>query len=580
MIFDYKKGFNSININKLDKKPKIAISAHIVEQTTSLAFLYSQAIIDAGAVPIILAVNSDNESIFSILEDVDGVLLSGGADIDAFYFGEENIEGLTDISKEKDFMEFMLLRAAMDRGLPILGICRGFQVINVALGGSIYQDIPTMYPTVPLNHSILTDKHLGVHNITIKKELLLHTILECDSISVNSRHHQALKAIAPQLKVSATTSDGIVEAVEGYPVNKILAVQWHPENMAVDGENMAMKRLFSFFVSEASLYQKARIIHKTHPIVDSHCDTPMLYESGGFDFASRNQNAKVDLVKMREGRVDTTITVAYLPQSTPKELATDKAVAILNRFKSDIEKCSDYIGLASSMEDIKRLKSEGKKSVMLGIENGIAIGENISNINMFQKMGVVYITLCHNGTNQICDSARGESLYNGVSEFGKAVISRMNSLGVTIDVSHSSEKSTFDAIKLSAQPIIASHSSCKSLCDHPRNLSDEAIIQIAKSGGVVQVCGYGGFLKKEGTATIIDLIAHIEHIISLTGYDSVGVGSDFDGDGGVEGFDGANEFKNVTIELLRRGHSEENIAKIMGGNIMRVISQNQNSVWS
>lgn len=574
MIFDFKKGFNNESINNKTERPLIAISANIIDENSALHSAYSEAIIAAGGIPMIVPHVCDCETIQSLVEQADGVLFSGGADFDATYFGEENIEGLTEYNTSRDYHEFMLLRAAIDRGIPIFGICRGFQLLNIAFGGSMYQDLPSQYPTKPLNHSILTNKHLGVHDVQILEDSLLCEILQTTNISVNSRHHQALKNITPSLRAVAFSDDGVVEAIEGYPNHKILGVQWHPENMATTGGCLAMQRLFSFFVNEARLYQKARKIHRQSPIVDSHCDTPMLYEDGGFDLSVRNSLAKVDIAKMEEGRLDATITVAYIPQSTPLETAYEKTINILNRFKQDIEAHKDRMTLVKDTVELIAAKKLGLRSVMLGVENGLAIGTSLSNIDKFKDLGVVYITLCHNGSNLICDSAKGEKPYGGISEFGKEVITRMNKLGITVDISHSSNETTMQAIKLSTQPIIASHSSCKSLCDHPRNLSDEAICAISASGGVVQICGYGGFLCSDREATIHDLVKHIEYAVGLVGYDSVGIGSDFDGDGGVIGFDGANEFMCLTVELLRRGHKEVDIAKIMGGNILRVLSHN------
>ncbi len=572
MIFNFDIGFNDDATLKFAERPIIAISANIIDELSTLHFAYSRAIVDAGAMPIIIPANSDADAILSLMRGVDGVMFSGGDDIDAIYFGEENIPNLTSLNAERDYYEFMLLRAALNCGVPFLGICRGCQVVNIALGGSIYQDLSSMCSEELLPHSILTNKERPVHDIEVVEGSMLHTIIGgATTIGVNSRHHQAIKDIAPPLKLCATSKDGVIEGVEGYPINKIIALQCHPENLATDGDSTEMKRLFSFFVSEAELYRRAKKIHTLNPIIDSHCDTPMLYDEGGFDFAIRNSRAQVDLVKMNEGYLDATITVAYTPQSTPPEEATAKALSILRRFKSDIE---GLVVVAKEPSDVLRAKSMGMKCIMLGIENGLAIGNDLSNIDLFKAEGVLYITLCHNGSNAICDSAKGGSLHDGVSEFGAEVIRRMNQLGITVDISHSSQKSTQDALDISTQPIIASHSSCHSLCDHPRNLSQELIKAIAAKGGVVQVCGYGGFLRADGEASILDLVAHIEHIVALTGYDHVGVGSDFDGGGGVAGFNGANNFINVTVELLRRGHSEENIAKIMGGNILRVLLEN------
>lgn len=574
MIFDVKRGFDGQSIEVQIKRPIVAISANIIDENTALNYAYSEAIIKAGGVPMVVPHVCDSTVLREILGRVDGVLFSGGADFDAAYFGAENIEGLTEYDSERDHHEFMLFRLAMDRQIPMFGICRGFQLFNIALGGDIYQDLPSEYPTTPLPHSILSDKHLGVHNIKIKEDTKLYEAMQTNSISVNSRHHQGVRSIAPRLKVAAYSEDGLVEALEGYPCHKIMGVQWHPENMATTGDSIEMKRLFDFFVAEAKLYQRARMIHQNSPIVDSHCDTPMLYECGGFDLSTRNSLAKVDIVKMEEGYLDATITVAYIPQSTPSEIAPQRAIEILNRFKQDVDMHPERVAVVRSVEELMEAKRRGVKSVMLGIENGLAIDNNLQNLDIFKELGVVYITLCHNGSNAICDSAVGVQPYGGISDFGRDVIARMNELGITVDVSHSSELTTLQAVELSQQPIIASHSSCKALCDHHRNLSNEAICAIAASGGVVQICGYGGFLCRGREATIHDLISHIEYAVELVGYDSVGVGSDFDGDGGVLGFDGANEFISLTVELLRRGHTEENVAKIMGGNILRVLSQN------
>ncbi len=576
MIYNYKKGFNDNESQSFDSMPVIAISANIMNENSALHFAYSQAIIDSGGAPIIIPDNCDTATLHALLERVDGVLLSGGDDIDGAYFGEDNIPDLTSLNEQRDYYEFAMLRTAIDRGLPILGICRGAQVINVALGGSIYQDLPSMYGSEELlPHSILTNKHLAVHDIKIEEGSQLHSILGCSTMGVNSRHHQAIKDVAPTLKSVAHSSDGVIEGVEGCAPLKIIALQCHPENMATTANSEPMQRLFSHFIAEARLYQKAKEIHTLNPIVDSHCDTPMLYDEGEFNFAGRSSIAQVDVVKMGEGFLDSTITVAYIPQQTPPDQATQMTLSTLRRFSCDIEKLSDKIIVARSPQELLAAKAEGKRSVMLGIENGIAIGSDAANIERFKAEGVVYITLCHNGSNQICDSAKGEQPHGGVSDFGREVIRRMNELGVTVDISHSSESSTLDAVRLSSQPIIASHSSCKALLDHPRNLSDDAIRAIAAKGGVVQVCGYGGFLREdESKATLLDIVDHIEHIIGLVGYPHAGIGSDFDGGGGVREFEGANHFLNITIELLRRGHSAPDIAKVMGGNILRVISSN------
>jgi microsomal dipeptidase-like Zn-dependent dipeptidase len=212
---------------------------------------------------------------------------------------------------------------------------------------------------------------------------------------------------------------------------------------------------------------------------------------------------------------------------------------------------------------------------MLGIENGLALAGQLQNVSHFASRGVVYITLCHNGDNDLCDSCRGSNLHGGVSRFGEQVIREMNRLGLMVDLSHAADKSFFDALELSKTPIVCSHSSCRALCDHPRNLTDEMMRRLARAGGVMQVTLYGGFLRKDAQATILDAMAHLEHAIQVMGVDHVGLGTDFDGDGGVPGLADASELQLFTRQLLLRRYSERDIQKIWGGNFLRVMSQVQ-----
>ena len=194
----------------------------------------------------------------------------------------------------------------------------------------------------------------------------------------------------------------------------------------------------------------------------------------------------------------------------------------------------------------------------------------------FREAGVVYMTLCHNGDNDICDSARKtKNEHNGVSEFGARVIREMNRLGMMVDLSHASEKSFYDAISFSQVPIVCSHSSCKQLCNHDRNLNDEQMRALAKSGGVMQITFYEGFLREQGTASILDALSHIRHAVEIMGIDHVGIGTDFDGDGGVLGLAHAGELITLTRMLLREGYSEAELRKLWGENFLRVMRQAQ-----
>jgi microsomal dipeptidase-like Zn-dependent dipeptidase len=217
---------------------------------------------------------------------------------------------------------------------------------------------------------------------------------------------------------------------------------------------------------------------------------------------------------------------------------------------------------------------------MRGVENGYAIGKNISNIERLRKRGVVYMTLCHNGDNDICDSARGNSEHNGLSPFGRKVIEEMNRVGMLVDLSHAAESTFYDALSVSSQPVVCSHSSCKALCNHPRNLTDDQMRALAQKGGVVQVTMYGGFLVEQGEATIDDFMRHLDHAIKVAGIDHVGIGTDFDGDGWVVGCADASQLRNVTRELLRRGYTPCDIEKVWGGNWMRVMRKVQQAAKS
>lgn len=575
-IIDFKTvTFGSSPQSKRSGNPLIGISVNVDDHTSRLHEAYIRSVLKAGGVPILIPTTDDMDALREIVERIDGLLLSGGADIEARYFGESNLKGLTDIIPERDTYDFLLLKIASDRQLPIFGICRGMQLMNVAFGGSLWQDIPSQYPINTVTHNVLTDKEKPVHGVKIENDSVLSVISGCAETGVNSRHHQAVKQIAPGFRVSATATDGIIEAIEAFPLYRMLGVQWHPENMATDGDNKQMQQFFRRLVDEASLFSRAKNIHQKNLSVDTHCDTPMLFEENTVDIGKRDPVACVDLVKMYEGKLDSVFVVAYIPQKYPAEKATGYAHGLLTEMQRQIERNKEYVGQARTFADADDLKKQGRKAIFLGIENGHALQNDLNNLDFFKRMGVTYITLCHNGANAICDSAVGEPLYSGLSQFGKQVVKRMNQLGVAVDLSHAAETTFYDALELSDVPVIASHSSARAICDHPRNLTDDQIRALSAKGGVVQVCLYDGFLMKGRKATLMDAVDHIEHIIRIGGIECVGIGSDFDGGGGIEGCRRANELINITVELLRRGYDEAQIAAIWGGNIRRVINQIQ-----
>lgn len=564
------------NRQSASNHPLIGISANYREGDSCIENSYALSILEAGGVPILIPVCTDIEILRETVKRLDGLLLTGGGDINPLFAKEDPIPQLQEYNIIRDQYDFTLVKLATDRCIPIFGICRGHQVINLAFGGNNYQDIYTQRQTPTLKHSQSVSREYGSHTVLIEKESQLFNIMGTDSIVVNSFHHQAIKEVAPGFHVSATSPDGIIEAMEGRPAYPIFSVQWHPEKMAVRPDQQ-MQRLFHYFVNEAKLFARAKNFHEQQLVVDSHCDTPMKFTED-FDFSLRHNNVKVDLPKMQEGLEDAVFMVAYLHQEDRDEnslqAATQKAIDILYQIAEQAKRLQTQMGIAYSADDLVFLKNAGKKAIFLGIENGYALGKDLSNLTLFKNMGVSYITLCHNGDNDICDSAKGNHEHNGLSDFGRKVVTEMNRLGIIVDISHAGDKTVSDVLEISTAPIIASHSSCRSLCNHPRNLTDEQIRAIAAKGGVIQICLYGPFLKDSGEATIEDAIAHINHVVQLVGIEHVGIGTDFDGDDEekLTGCRAANELPRLTMELLRQGYSETDLARLWGGNLLRVLN--------
>ena len=330
-----------------------------------------------------------------------------------------------------------------------------------------------------------------------------------------------------------------------------------------------------WLVRHACEYKEAKQLHQKILTIDTHVDTPMFFPQD-VHFEQRDPRIKVDLHKMTEGRQDAVFMVAYIPQPTIESLnskhPSPKSYAdnIFDKINEIVDANSEYIAIGKTPDDLLINKQAGKKTIVLGIENGLALESDIKNIEHFKQRGVAYITLCHNGDNDICDSAKGNNTHGGVSQWGERVINEMNRLGIMVDLSHGGEKSFYDALDISSKPIVCSHSCCKSLCNVPRNLTDDQLRALAQKGGVAHTTFYPGFLRTTSEATIIDGIDHLEHAIKIMGIDHVGIGTDFDGDGGVPGMNDSSEIINFTIQLLRRRYSEEDIRKIWGGNWMRV----------
>ena len=544
-------------------RPIIGITGNYDEHTCKLADGYYRSVQKAGGVPVIIPPLSDTDSIINTLEHIDGLLLSGGADYNPLYANEEPIPALHGINSERDLPELLITRLAYNRQIPILGICRGIQTLAMALGGKVLQDIGQS----GIKHSQDADRSEPTHSITVEQGSTLFNIYKQEEkLYVNSFHHQAVGDAGPLLRISATAPDGTIEAIESNEYKSILGVQWHPECLA---EGLP---LFQWLVLQATDYRNACNMHNRVLTLDTHCDTPMFFPKN-VDFSTRDQQLLVDLHKMTEGHQDATIMVAYLPQ--PTDNPTVFADNIFDKIEAIVAQNSSYISIARTPADLWMNKHRGLKSIMLGIENGIALDGKLENLQHFAERGIVYMTLCHNGDNDICDSARGNHTHNGVSAFGRQVISEMNRLGIMVDMSHTGEKSFYDALELSTQPIVCSHSSCRALCDHPRNLTDQQMRALAQKGGVMQVTLYNGFLVKDGEATIEDAMRHLQHAIQVMGIDHVGLGTDFDGDGGIRGLANSSELIHFTRQLMARHFNEDDIQKIWGGNFLRVMQQIQ-----
>ena len=557
--------------------PIIGITGNFGDKGLELAEGYFRSIEAAGGVAVALPPTSDAQQIAASLDGLDAVLFSGGGDINPLLLGEEPLPQLGGVNPLRDAHELLLARLAYDRQIPMFGICRGLQVIVAALDGKLHQDMAACMPEAKLiKHSQSMPRAVASHTVNILPNSIIGGLLG-KKVAVNSFHHQAVAEAGPHLRVVATAPDGVIEAVESTEFKSIMGVQWHPECFVLDN-NPCMMPLFKHFVEQACSFRRAKKLHAKILTLDSHCDTPMQFGKG-VDFTHRDEQLLVDAHKMTEGCLDATFMVAYLEQQlrTPQCLraATAKADGILQQIQQMVERTPGFV-LAKTPDDLLRNKFNGLKSVVMGIENGYAIGKELSNIARYKDMGVAYMTLCHNGDNDICDSARkSNGEHNGLSKFGKLVVKEMNRVGMLIDLSHAAEKSFYDVLELSERPVVCTHSSSKVLCDHPRNLTDDQLRVLAQKGGVAQATFYEGFLRKDDQATIRDAVAHILHMVVVAGIDHVGIGSDFDGDGGVPGLASAAELINLTRCLQAEGFDDEALRKLWGGNFMRVLYAQQ-----
>ncbi len=373
------------------------------------------------------------------------------------------------------------------------------------------------------------------------------------------------------------------------------------------------------------LEQKAAAIHDRVLTVDTHVDTPFMLERADFDIGKPNDPQKgggrVDFPRMRKGGLDAIFFAVFVSQGprTPErhEKAKQSALRLFEMIHKAVKSHPDLAEQALTPEDAYNIEKKGKRALFIGMENGYPVGTDLSLVKKYYDLGARYITLCHTRHNEICDSSTDSPAdHNGLSPFGKKVVKEMNRLGMLVDVSHISDKSFYDVLEVSKAPVLASHSCARALCDNPRNLSDDMIRKLAEKNGVLQVCIFTPYVKKKPSnperqkafaalrkkykdydnmsdeqkkqarkdwmntdtkyppnlATVSDVVDHIDHIVKLVGIDYVGIGTDFDGGGALSDCRDVSQMGNITLELVRRGYTEEQIRKIWGGNVMRVFS--------
>lgn len=366
-------------------------------------------------------------------------------------------------------------------------------------------------------------------------------------------------------------------------------------------------------------------IHQKCLTVDTHCDTPMLLVESGFNVRDQHQApaSRVDLPRMKTGGLDAMFFAVFTGQKPRTEENYQKTYELANQMLDSIHSAlkhnSDLATMALKSDDLAKIEKAGKRAIYIGMENGFPLAKDLSRVEEFYNRGVRYITLCHSYHNDICDSSSDKkpAENNGLSDFGRQVVSEMNRLGMMVDISHASDKSFFDVVELSKAPVIASHSSVRAVAQHNRNMTDEMIKKLAKKGGVIQICLLDEYIKNPDTTsvkykrmedlnrryrnydkmneaekkalskewnevealdmdklpTVQDLCDHIDHVKNLVGVDYVGIGSDFDGGGGLRDCADVSQFPNITKELLHRGYTEREIRKIWGGNLLRVFRQ-------
>lgn len=368
--------------------------------------------------------------------------------------------------------------------------------------------------------------------------------------------------------------------------------------------------------------ERAKKLHFSSIVLDTHDDTTQRFFSKDFDLGKRNPDGHVDIPRMREGGMNAIFFSIWIDGRIMGPPAVQKALDQIDAVHENVLKYSKDLVFCRTAEEVRRAHAQGKIAALIGVEGGHMIGNDIRVLRMFGDLGVRYMTLSHFYNDEWADSSTDKPAHNGLTDFGKEIVREMNRQGIMVDISHVSDKTFYDALEVSKAPLIASHSSCRALCNHPRDMSDDMIKALAAKGGVIQInyersfidqaykdaydevsggvvaatekitkeCGddsecttrkltelqkqmeASGKLPRVSWERIID---HIDHVVKLVGPDHVGLGSDFDGATMPDGMEDCSKLPKITEALMRKGYKDDDIRKILGGNLLRVMEQNE-----
>jgi len=378
--------------------------------------------------------------------------------------------------------------------------------------------------------------------------------------------------------------------------------------------------LVGLAVSADSISERARKLHFSSIVVDTHDDTTQRFLDSKFDLGTRSATGSIDIPRMREGNLSAIFFSIWMSSKVTGPEAVDRALVQIDAVREQVRKHSNDMVLATTAAEVREARKEGKIAALMGVEGGHMINANLGVLRSYAALGVRYMTLTHSGNDEWADSSTDKPVHNGLTDFGKNVVREMNRLGVIVDISHVSDKTFYDALEVSKAPLFASHSSCRAICDAPRNMTDQMMKDLAARGGVVQINYHVGFLSQEfrdaekadpeinkaisaevtkrcgdnegcqliegdrltreyveqGKLPRVEfgkIIEHIDHAVKVAGVDHVGLGSDFDGANMPYGMEDATKLPKITEALLQRGYSEGAVRKILGENTLRAMTE-------